>query len=180
MYLNSNISTVQSIPDHKINDMQSLSNKRNEENIKKSKFDQDAFKLDEAEKKTIQKLKERDREVRTHEQQHKAVAGQYATGMSFSYQTGPDGHQYAVGGQVQLDTSAIPNDPKATIEKMKQIKRAAMAPSQPSSKDHQVASESEQEIVRQQAKLQKENNKKANEGYQMTDAKETNMINIYS
>ena len=183
MYVSSDISIVSSIPDNKINDLQPSIQKIRKEKGNKEKFDQDAFKLSESEKKTIQKLKERDREVRIHEQQHKTVAGQYAEGMSFSYQTGPDGSQYAIGGQVQLDTSPIPDDPEATIEKMKQIKRAALAPSKPSAKDRQVAAESDHEIVRQYVEVEKDKNDKndkAEQAYSQTNDQKRNSVNIYS
>lgn len=89
----------------------------------------------------LDKLKERDREVRAHEQAHKAAGGQYAGSVSYSYQTGPDGHQYAIGGEVSVDLSPVPGDPQATIAKMQQIRRAALAPAQPSSQDRQVAAQ---------------------------------------
>ena len=54
------------------------------------------------EEKQVEQLKRRDAEVRQHEQAHKAAAGQYASGgPSYDSQTGPDGKQYAVGGEVQ-------------------------------------------------------------------------------
>lgn len=72
-------------------------------------------------------LKLRDREMRTHEQQHAAVGGQHAGSPSYEYETGPDGKQYAVEGSVQVDMSPVPGDPAATIQKMQQIKAAALA-----------------------------------------------------
>jgi hypothetical protein len=54
--------------------------------------------LSEEEQEVVAELKKRDREVREHEQAHLASAGQYARGgAQFEYQTGPDGHRYAVG-----------------------------------------------------------------------------------
>ena len=94
------------------------------------------------EKKQVEQLKRRDSEVKRHEQAHKAAAGQFASGgPSYEYQTGPDGKQYAVGGEVQIDTSEVPNDPQATIQKAQQIKRAALAPKDPSAQDRNVAAE---------------------------------------
>jgi len=114
--------------------------------------------LSEAEQKQVEELKQRDREVRQHEQAHKAAAGQYATsGPTYSYQTGPDGKRYAVGGSVGIDLS--PEDtPEATIQKMAVVRRAAMAPAEPSSQDRavaaqasQIASEARQELARERA-----------------------------
>jgi hypothetical protein len=88
----------------------------------------------------ISELAATDRHVRSHEEAHLAAAGPYATsGASYSIITGPDGKQYAVGGEVSLDTSAVSGDPKATIQKARVIEAAANAPSDPSSQDRAVA-----------------------------------------
>ncbi|MFQ5341100.1 MAG: putative metalloprotease CJM1_0395 family protein [Anaerolineae bacterium] len=98
--------------------------------------------LTEEERKKVEGLKARDREVRAHEQAHLVAAGQYAVGgPSYQYETGPDGKRYAVGGEVRLDTSGVPDNPEATIRKMEQIQRAALAPRDPSSQDRRVATE---------------------------------------
>lgn len=90
--------------------------------------------------KVISQLEARDREVRIHEQAHVAAGGQYVTsGPSYSYQTGPDGKRYAVGGNVGIDVSPIPDDPEATIAKARQVIQAAMTPAEPSSQDYAVA-----------------------------------------
>lgn len=89
----------------------------------------------------IQALKDRDREVRNHEQAHVSAAGGIAvSGASFQFVTGPDGQRYATGGEVGIDTSAVANDPAATLRKAETIRRAALAPAQPSSQDYSVAS----------------------------------------
>lgn len=95
--------------------------------------------LSPADQQVVDELRTRDREVRDHEQAHKRVGGPYASHPTYSYQVGPDGKQYAVGRQVQIDTSPIPDDPAATVAKMEIVKAAALAPSEPSSADRQVA-----------------------------------------
>ena len=66
----------------------------------------------------LRELQERDREVRSHEQAHISAGGSLVNGgASYTYQTGPDGKQYAVGGEVSIDTSKVPNDPDATMDK---------------------------------------------------------------
>ena len=88
----------------------------------------------------IAKLRARDREVRAHEQAHAAAAGGVATGgPNFTYEQGPDGKQYAVGGEVKIDTSPVAGDPEATIRKARQIRAAALAPADPSAQDRAVA-----------------------------------------
>jgi hypothetical protein len=109
-------------------------------------------KLPGAEKEQLQKLRKRDQEVRAHEAAHKAAGGQYAGSPSFSYQTGPDGQQYAVGGEVPIDLSPVQGDPQATIAKMQQIRAAALAPASPSDADRQVAAKASE--LQQQARTQ--------------------------
>ncbi|MGI9387090.1 MAG: putative metalloprotease CJM1_0395 family protein, partial [Methyloligellaceae bacterium] len=87
--------------------------------------------LTEEERKEVEELKRRDREVRAHEQAHKSAGGSIAGNPSFETVTGPDGRSYAVSGEVKIDTSPVPNNPDATIRKMEVVKRAALAPSQP-------------------------------------------------
>lgn len=97
--------------------------------------------LDPKQQSEIQALKDRDREVRNHEQAHVSAAGGIAvSGASFQFVTGPDGQRYAIGGEVGIDTSAVANDPEATLRKAETIRRAALAPAQPSSQDYSVAS----------------------------------------
>ena len=88
----------------------------------------------------IQALKKTDTEVRAHEMAHIAAGGQYITsGARLEYQRGPDGINYAVAGEVSIDTAPIPGDPEATVQKMKKIKAAALAPASPSAQDRKVA-----------------------------------------
>ena len=88
----------------------------------------------------LNELRIRDQEVRAHELAHMAAAGGLAKGgPTFEYQRGPDGRLYAVGGEVQIDTSGVPGDPEATLQKAEQIQRAALAPAQPSAQDRSVA-----------------------------------------
>jgi hypothetical protein len=89
-----------------------------------------------AKKKDIVELQNRDREVRNHEQAHIAASGGLSRGgASFSYQRGSDGKLYAVGGEVSIDTSPVPDNPQATIQKAQQIRAAALAPADPSAQD---------------------------------------------
>lgn len=113
----------------------------------------DAFTLTDAEQKQVNKLAARDREVRAHEQAHKAVGGQYTGAISYDYQRGPDGKQYAVGGEVPIDASEIPGDPEATIEKMRIVKAAALAPAEPSGQDRKVAAMADAKSAQARAEL---------------------------
>ncbi|WP_339413060.1 putative metalloprotease CJM1_0395 family protein [Pseudomonas sp. EA_35y_Pfl2_R5] len=101
----------------------------------------------------ITKLVSRDQEVRTHEQAHAAVGGRYAGAPSYTYERGPDGKRYAVGGEVGIDTSPIPNDPEATLRKMEVVIRAALAPAEPSAQDRQVAAQAQAQMAEARAQL---------------------------
>ncbi|MAD89161.1 MAG: catalase [Pseudoalteromonas sp.] len=107
----------------------------------------------EAEQQQIEELKARDREVRLHEQAHARVGGQYAGSPSYEYQRGPDGNNYAVGGQVMIDVAEVPNDPKATIDKMQTVRAAALAPAEPSGADRAIAADATQKMASAQADL---------------------------
>jgi len=98
--------------------------------------------LNAEEKRELEQLKARDREVRAHEAAHKAAAGSLARGgAQFEFESGPDGRRYAVGGEVSIDTSKVSGDPQATISKAHTIRRAANAPAQPSGQDRAVATQ---------------------------------------
>ena len=115
--------------------------------------------LSEAEKKQLRELKQRDREVRAHEQAHAAAAGSLAKGApSYDYQRGPDGQLYAVGGSVSIDTSEVAGDPKATLDKAQRIQRAALAPAEPSSQDRAVAAEAAAMAAKARAELAQQGN----------------------
>jgi hypothetical protein len=112
--------------------------------------------LTEDEQKEVQDLKQRDREVKAHEMAHAAAGGQYAGGASYEYQTGPDGKRYAVGGEVSIDTSPIKGDPEATIRKMQTVRKAALAPAQPSAQDRAVAAKAAQEENKARRQVRKQ------------------------
>lgn len=98
----------------------------------------------------LSKLKSRDTEVRQHEQAHLAAAGGLASsGASYTYQRGPNGVDYAIGGEVQIDT-APGATPEETIARARTIQAAALAPAEPSGADRAVAAQAAQ--MEQQAR----------------------------
>jgi len=118
--------------------------------LKKSPLD-----LSEEEQKQVAELKKRDQEVRRHERAHSAAAGSYGGLPSYELQQGPDGKQYAIGGEVSIDVKPE-NDPAATIAKADIVIRAALAPADPSAQDHQVAAQARQLKAEAVAELNKE------------------------
>lgn len=142
IYQNSTNNSLQNFENAKANtksDSLTLSDKSKDKVQESKNAGNSEQSLSEEEKAVVQKLKQRDEEVKRHEQAHLSAGGGLVRGgASFSYQTGPDGMKYAIGGEVQIDISSE-EDPKATITKMQQVKRAALAPSDPSSQDRAVA-----------------------------------------
>ncbi|MFW5807954.1 MAG: putative metalloprotease CJM1_0395 family protein [Spirochaetota bacterium] len=83
----------------------------------------------------VRQLKERDTEVRAHEASHAAGNGILTIGTPrFTYQIGPDGKAYAIGGQVTLATMPA-RDPQAAEQNAKNLKDAALSVSDPSVQD---------------------------------------------
>jgi len=115
----------------------------------------DPTELTPEEEQQVRELKKRDREVRRHEQAHATAAGPYGGQPQYQYVRGPDGKQYAVSGEVKIDTSEE-SSPEATIRKMDIVIRAALAPADPSGQDRQVANEAKQKKAEARAELRAE------------------------
>lgn len=97
--------------------------------------------LTQSEKAILDSLKKADQAVRVHEMAHLAAAGGLAKGgATFKMQKGPDGRSYAVGGEVQIDMSKG-ETPEITVQKMRTVRRAALAPADPSPQDQKVAAQ---------------------------------------
>jgi len=104
--------------------------------------------LSEGEKKEVEKLEKRDREVRAHEQAHLSAAGYLATGgPNYDYKTGPDGKQYASGGETPIKIPDAPT-PEEDLRIAAQVERAALAPAKPSSADYAIASRARQKAAK--------------------------------
>lgn len=114
----------------------------------------DTTEISNEELKQISDLKNIDRQVRAHEAAHMAAGGGLVRGGArYSYQQGPDGRRYAVGGEVSIDTSAVRDDPEATLNKAQRIIAAALAPVNPSSTDRAVASMASQMAAQARVEL---------------------------
>ncbi len=122
----------------------------------------DPTQLTEEQQQEVERLKERDREVRAHEQAHARAGGPYASAPSYEFQRGPDGRMYAVSGEVQIDSSPIPGNPAATIAKMETVIRAALAPAEPSAQDSRVAADARAAKAEAQAELRAQKQQEAN------------------
>lgn len=101
----------------------------------------------------LSELKVRDREVRNHERAHVVVGGQYAGAPTYTYTRGPNGQLYATGGEVPIDTAPVPGNPAATLAKAEQVRRAALAPKDPSAVDRRIAAEAASQASQARAEL---------------------------
>jgi hypothetical protein len=102
----------------------------------------------------VTELQQRDSHVRSHESAHQAAGGDLTGPASYSYQTGPDGRSYAVGGEVPIQ-SRSGRTPDETIAIARRVRAAALAPSDPSPADLAAASAASQvELAASQQKRQ--------------------------
>ena len=153
---------------------------RKDEYIPSNRADKKSNKTEqysEEERKAIDKLRQRDQEVRAHEQAHIAAGGAYVRGgASYSYQSGPDGKQYAVGGEVSIDTSVVKDNPEATIAKMQAVRGAALAPASPSGQDIAVAAAASQAEAQARVELRERQSQEKEETQQKTQENSNKMM----
>lgn len=105
----------------------------------------DTLELSPDARRELERMRATDKAVRAHEAAHMAAgAGIVRGGASFTTRKGPDGQMYATGGEVSIDGSPVPNNPRATLAKAQQIQSAALAPADPSAQDRKVAAQAAQ------------------------------------
>ena len=143
MEINNNFNTISSLNQQiavkkaelssidKKEDEKSLFEKNDSVNIVGKNYDEEDY------KRVLDKYKDLDAEVRTHEQAHASGAPTTAP-INYSYQVGPDGKVYASGGSVRFDTS-IPKDEAAADAKLDKLASAASAPAELSAADSAIA-----------------------------------------
>ena len=112
-------------------------------------------------KDVVSKLAARDTAVRAHEAAHQAAAAGLGGAASFSYETGPDGKRYAVGGEVPVSLRGG-RTPQETIANAQTVRSAALAPADPSPQDLAVAAQASQ--MEAQARQQIVENKVSGKG----------------
>jgi hypothetical protein len=124
--------------------------------------DKEDFSKASTEQQIINQLQQRDQEVRAHELAHASTGGAATGSPSYTFEVGPDGKNYAVGGEVSVDLSSVSGDPQATISKMQKVHAAALAPANPSSQDTRVAASAAQIILTAQSELLAQKNEQNN------------------
>jgi len=138
---------------------QKLQKEKETQEGKKSPSDKEE--LSEDEKQLVKDLQARDAEVKTHEAAHQAAGGGMTGAASFSYQQGPDGKMYAIGGEVGI-AAPSGSTPEETIANAQQVIAAAMAPANPSGQDFAVASSARIMMIKAQQQKIKETQEKQN------------------
>lgn len=135
---------------------------------------QEQSELTEEEQKEVQTLKDRDQEVKIHEQAHAAVGGQYAGSPSYEYETGPDGKRYAIAGEVSIDVGEE-QAPEDTVQKMQIVRAAALAPAEPSTQDLKVAAEASQKELQARAEMSEQSldSKSDDESSKLNDSEQS-------
>jgi len=88
-----------------------------------------------AERRIVERLRQRDAAVRQEEEAHAAAAGQFAGAPQYTYVTGPDGQSYAVSGHVDIRAVNHSGRPEDAERALNVLRNAALAPNAPSAQD---------------------------------------------
>ncbi|MCG3652149.1 hypothetical protein L5F32_07680 [Aliarcobacter butzleri] len=112
-------------------ELQKSSFEKNDEVVLGENYDENDY------QRVLNKFKNKDNEVKTHEQTHASGAAT-TSAINYNYQVGPDGKLYAIGGSVRFDTS-IPKDPQSAKVKMDQLQSASSSVSSLSGADASIA-----------------------------------------
>jgi hypothetical protein len=121
--------------------------------------------LTQQEQAEVRELQKRDQEVRAHEAAHRSAAGGLVSGGSYSYKQGPDGRSYAVSGEVSIRMPSS-NSPEERVRQAETVRRAALAPADPSPQDRQVAAQASAMAAQARSEVQ------AEQRQQMTENRE--------
>ncbi|MCD6259625.1 MAG: hypothetical protein J7J31_08510 [Helicobacteraceae bacterium] len=130
--------------------------------------------LEPSEEQMLMELQARDAEVRQHEAAHKS-AGAPTGAANYTYQKGPDGRMYAIGGEVSV-TMKSGSTPEETIANAQAVIASAMAPADPSPQDHAVASSARMMMLKAEQEKAKEiyaQNAQQNQGIKEQEESQT-------
>jgi len=107
------------------------------------------------EQRVVKELQARDSEVKAHEAAHQASGGGMTGAASYTYQQGPDGKMYAIGGEVSISMPSG-GSPQENLRNARQLAAAALAAGSPSPQDHAVASSARMMEMKALQQLQKQ------------------------
>ena len=130
------------------------------------------------EKRLLKELSDRDSEVKTHESAHQALGGGLTGAASYTYQEGPDGKMYAIGGEVSISTPTSSN-PEEAIRNARTVAASALAAGDPSPQDFAVASSASiMEMKAKQQEAKEIQNASDKQQLQVAYSKEDNSSNF--
>ena len=103
--------------------------------IRKPSISRDSAEVTAEEQSAVDRLRQRDSQVKQEEKAHAAAAGASAGPISYTYTVGPDGRQYATGGSVSVRLSNPSGDPAKLAEAAARLSTAANVAHNPSDAD---------------------------------------------
>lgn len=131
------------------------STKNNTQNNDKNAGQKNIGELSKEEQRIVSELQAADTNVRAHEAAHMAAGGGLTSPASYTYERGPDNKMYAVAGEVGISTSQG-NTPQESLNKAQTIRRAALAPADPSPQDLKVAAQAASMEMNARAQIMQE------------------------
>ncbi len=124
---------------------------KSELNTKEASLNSQKGELSPEDEDLLRRLRARDQEVRTHEMAHAAALGRFCGVIRYTYQLGPDGRLYAIGGTTEVAAGSLnEDDAKARAEA---IRKAAGVVSDPSNADIAAALDASQQENKLKSKL---------------------------
>ena len=135
------------------------------------------------EQRIVTELQAADTNVRAHEAAHMAAGGGLTSPASYTYERGPDNKMYAVAGEVGISTGEG-NTPQESLNKAQTIRRAALAPADPSPQDLKVAAQAASMEMSARAQIMQEkmaqNSKNTNNSNETSAENSTENSNVNS
>ena len=138
---NNKANDVENNADNSVSSADKTSNaENNTQNNDKNAGQKNIGELSLEEQRIVTELQAADTNVRAHEAAHMAAGGGLTSPASYTYERGPDNKMYAVAGEVGISTGEG-NTPQESLNKAQTIRRAALAPADPSPQDLKVAAQ---------------------------------------
>ena len=138
---NNKANDVENNADNSVSSADKTSNaENNTQNNDKNAGQKNIGELSMEEQRIVTELQAADTNVRAHEAAHMAAGGGLTSPASYTYERGPDNKMYAVAGEVGISTGEG-NTPQESLNKAQTIRRAALAPADPSPQDLKVAAQ---------------------------------------
>ena len=146
----------------------------NTQNNDKNAGQKNIGELSREEQRIVSELQAADTNVRAHEAAHMAAGGGLTSPASYTYERGPDNKMYAVAGEVGISTGEG-NTPQESLNKAQTIRRAALAPADPSPQDLKVAAQAASMEMSARAQIMQE--KMAQNSQNQNNSNETSAEN---